>query len=62
MKKFRLGDNMKNFELMILLDGNELLIAETHTPVFIKSYVENQEDVLRCIKNYIDIYVEGKRK
>jgi hypothetical protein len=45
---------MKDFEITVSLKGNELLIIEEHT-TGTKSFVENEEDVLRCIKNYIEI-------
>ena len=48
---------MKDFEITISLKGNELLIIEEHT-TGAKSFVENEEDVLRCIKNYIEIYCD----
>lgn len=53
--------NMKDFEIKVSLEGNELLIIEEHS-TGVKSYVENEEDVARCIKNYIEIYVKGERK
>ena len=47
---------MKDFKITVSLKDNELIIEET------KSFVENEEDVARCIKNYIEIYVEkGER-
>ena len=47
---------MKDFKITVSLKDNELIIEET------KSFVENEEDVLRCIKNYIEIYVEKGEK
>lgn len=49
--------NMKDFKITVSLEENELLIIEEHR-TGVKSYVENEEDVARCIKNYIEIYVE----
>ena len=48
---------MKDFEITVSLKDNELLIIEEHT-TGVKSFVENEEDIARCIKNYIEIYVE----
>ena len=48
---------MKNFEITVSLKDNELLIIEEHS-TGVKSFVENEEDVARCIKNYIEIYVK----
>jgi hypothetical protein len=55
---------MKDFEITVSLKGNELLIIEEHT-TGIKFFVESQKDVVRCIKNYIEMYVwndKGERK
>ena len=49
---------MENFEITVSLKDNELLIIEEHT-TGVKSFVENKEAVLRCIKNYIEIYVKN---
>jgi hypothetical protein len=46
---------MKDFEITVSLKGNELLIINKRT-TGINFFVENQKDVLRCIKNYIKIY------
>lgn len=46
---------MKDFEITVSLKGNELFIIEEHT-TGVKFFVESQKDVLRCIKNYIEIY------
>ena len=51
---------MKNFEITISLKDNELLIIEKHT-TGVKSFVENEEDVARRIKNYIEIYVKNEK-
>ena len=51
---------MKNFEITVSLKDNELLIIEEHT-TGVKSFVENKEAVLRCIKNYIEIYVKNEK-
>ena len=55
---------LKDFEITVSLKGNELLIIERET-TGAKSFVNNEEDVLRCIKNYIEMYVwddKGERK
>lgn len=55
---------MKDFEITVSLKDKELLIVEEHT-TGAKSFVENEEAVLRCIKNYIEMYVwndKGERK
>lgn len=55
---------MKDFEITVSLKGNELLIIGEHT-TGIKFFVESQKDVVRCIKNYIKMYVwnnKGERK
>ena len=55
---------MKDFEITVSLKGNELFIIEEHT-TGIKFFVESQKDVVRCIKNYIEMYVwndKGERK
>lgn len=51
---------MKDFEITVSLKGNELLIIEEHS-TGAKSFVENEEDVLRCIKNYIEIYIKNDK-
>jgi hypothetical protein len=48
---------MKDFEITVSLKDNELLIIEEHT-TGVKSFVENEEDILRCIKKYIEIYIK----
>ena len=55
---------MKDFEITVSLKGKELLIIEEHT-TGAKSFVENEEAVLRCIKNYIEMYLwndKGEKK
>lgn len=50
---------MKDFKITVSLKNNELIIEKT------KSIVNNQEDILRCIKNYIEMYIlndKGERK
>jgi hypothetical protein len=49
---------MKDFKITISLKGNELLIIEEHT-AGINFFVESQKDVVRCIKNYIEMYVQN---
>ena len=53
---------MKDFEITVSLKDNELLIVADHA-TGAKSYVENENAVLRCIKNYIEMYIEkgGKK-
>lgn len=56
---------MKDFEITVSLKDNEIFIIEENTTSItsITSIVENKEDVARCIKNYIEIYVEkGEKK
>lgn len=57
---------MKDFEITVSLKGNELFIIGKHTFVTgINFFVESQKDVVRCIKNYIKMYVwndKGERK
>ena len=50
---------MKDFEITVSLKDNELLIIEENR-TGVKSFVENKEDVARCIKNYIEIYHQEK--
>ena len=51
----------KDFEITVSLKDNELTLSEE--PGSMKGFVENEEDVLRCIKNFIEIYVEkGEKK
>ncbi len=50
---------MKDFEITVSLKDNELLIIKEHTKG-VKSFVENVEDIARCIKNYIEIYHKEK--
>lgn len=47
---------MKDFEITVSLKGNELLIIDKHA-IDINFFVENQKDVIRCIKNYIKMYL-----
>lgn len=49
---------MKDFEITVSLKGNELTLSEEHTGSM-KGSVEDKEDVLRCIKNYIEIYFKN---
>ena len=51
---------MKDFEIKVSLKGNELLITEKDTKGVL-SIVENEEAVLRCIKNYIEMYVKNEK-
>lgn len=48
---------MKDFEITVSLKDNELLIVADHA-TGVKSYVEDENAVLRCIKNYIEMYIE----
>ena len=55
---------MKDFEITVSLKGDELLIIEENTTGS-KSFVENEDAVLRCIKNYIEMYLwndKGEKK
>lgn len=55
---------MKDFEITVSLKDYELILSEEHTKGM-KFFVENKEDVLRCIKNYIEVYFKnykGERK
>lgn len=52
---------MKDFEITVSLKDNELLIIEKHT-TGVKSFVENEEDVLHYIKNYIEIYIKNDNR
>ena len=47
---------MKDFEITVSLKGNELFIIGEHT-TGIQLFVESQKDVVRCIKNYIKMYL-----
>lgn len=51
---------MKDFEINVSLKDNELLIIEENS-TGVKNFVENKEDVVRCIKNYIEIYHQEKK-
>jgi hypothetical protein len=51
---------MKDFEITVSLKDNELLIVADHAKE-VKSYVENENAVLRCIKNYIEMYVWNEK-
>ena len=54
---------MKDFEITVSLKGNGLLIEEHGKRV--NTFVRNKEAVLRCIKNYIEMYIwndKGVRK
>lgn len=49
---------MKDFEITVSLKGNELIISEEHTRSM-NFFVENKDDVLRFIKNYIEVYFKN---
>lgn len=53
---------MKDFEITVSLKDKNLLIVADHA-TGVKSYVEDENAVLRCIKNYIEMYIEkGEKK
>ena len=51
---------MKDFEITVSLKGNELLIIEENT-TGVQGFVNSEEGLLHCIKNYIDIYVKNEK-
>jgi len=49
----------KNFEITVSLEDGILFIGE-ETSTGVNSNVESNEDIIRCIDNYLEIYVEEK--
>jgi hypothetical protein len=52
---------IKDFQIYVSLKGKELYIGEDESSGWV-NYIENDEDVKRCIGNYLDMYCYDKEE